>query len=182
MVVNRWHRMGNQPHFCASKCGKADRAPSAKERRKSPETQRFQGFSGGRGRRARSCFATPLAVPETADARFHSRRFDRCASPCSLYPPPAARAGVARHAPRASGSSLFRETKKSPRKRRLFCLAGAEGLELAPACGARNGRCSLSLAPFRPLRQPLLAVSATGGASRRCPARGFGAAVGKRNN
>ena len=38
-----------------------------------------------------------------------------------------------------------------------------------PACGARNGRCSLSLAPFRPLRQPLLAVSATGGARRRCP-------------
>ena len=54
--------------------------------------------------------------------------------------------------------------------------------EQAPACGARNGRCSLSLAPFRPLRQPLLAVSATGGARRRCPARGFGAAVGKRKN
>ena len=138
--------MGNQPHFCASKCGKTDRAPLAKERRKSPETQRFQGFFGGRGRRARSCFATPLAVPEkifglplfldffdrcanpcslfpppaalagpplavpeTADARFRSRRFDRCADPCSLYPPPAARAGVARHAAlaRLSGKGII---------------------------------------------------------------------------
>ena len=46
--------MGNQPHFCASKCGKADRAPFSKAQRKSPETQRFQGFFGGRGRRART--------------------------------------------------------------------------------------------------------------------------------
>ena len=82
------------------------RAPSSPKRRKSLETQRFQGFSDGRGRRART----------------------------------------------------------------------------GPACGTRNGRCSLLLAPFRPLRQLLLAVSATGGARRRCPARGFGAAVGKRKN
>ena len=136
--------MRNSPRFCASKCGKTDRAPSAKEQRKSPETQRFQGFSGGRGRRARSCFATPLAVPEKIfGLPLFLDFFDRCADPCSLYPPPAALAG-------------------------------------SPACGARNGRCSLSLAPFRPLRQPLLAVSATGGARRRCPACGFGAAVGKR--
>ena len=40
----------------------------------------------------------PLAVPETADARFHSRRFDRCANACSLYPLPAALTGVARFA------------------------------------------------------------------------------------
>ena len=138
--------MGNSPHFCASKCGKVDRAPPSKTQRKSPETQRFQGFSNGRGKRARSCFAaalavpegssgcrfssifstaaptparcsrppaaragSPLAVPETADARFHSRRFDRCANPCSLYPPPAARAGVARHAvlERLSGKGII---------------------------------------------------------------------------
>ena len=35
----------------------------------------------------------PLAVPETADARSRSRRFDRCADSCSLYPPPAALTG-----------------------------------------------------------------------------------------
>ena len=84
-----------------------------KKQRKSPETQRFQGFSGGRGRRARSCFATPLAVPEKIfGLPLFLDFFDRCAKVCSLHPPPAALAGVARHAPRASGSSLFRETKK----------------------------------------------------------------------
>ena len=151
--------MRNSPRFCASKCGKTDRAPSAKEQRKSPETQRFQGFSGGRGRRARSCFAAapavperifglplfldffdrraipcslypppaaragpPLAVPETADARFHSRRFDRCANPCSLYPPPAALAGVARHAALARLSGK----EKSPEFRLIKALAASQ--------------------------------------------------------
>ena len=93
MVVNGCRQMRNSPRFCALQWGKTDRAPSSKTQRKSPETQRFQGFFGGRGRRARSCFATPLAVPETADARFRSRRFDRCANPCSLHPPQAALAG-----------------------------------------------------------------------------------------
>ena len=35
----------------------------------------------------------PLAVPETADACSRSRRFDRCANACSLYPPQAVLAG-----------------------------------------------------------------------------------------
>ena len=99
--------MRNSPRFWASKCGKTDRAPPAKERRKSIETQRLQGFSNGRGRRARSCFATPLAVPEKIFGLPPLLDFfDRCAN-------------------------------------------------------------------------PLLAVSAAGGARRRCPARGFGAAVEK---
>ena len=52
-----------------------------------------------------------------------------------------------------------------------------------PSCGARkNLRAAAFPRFFRPLRQPLLAVSATGGASRRFPARGFGAAVGKKKN
>ena len=48
-------------------------------------------------------------MPETADARFHSLRFDRCADPCSLYPPQAALAGVARHAvlERLSGKGII---------------------------------------------------------------------------
>ena len=87
-------------------------------------------FVFGRGRRARSCFATPLAVPETADTRSRSRRFDRCANPCSLYPPQAALPGVARHAPRASGSPRLRKTQKASAScGDLLCLAGAEGLE-----------------------------------------------------
>ena len=41
-----------------------------------------------------------------------------------------------------------------------------------PSCGARkNLRTAAFPRFFRPLRQPLLAVSATGGARRRCPAR-----------
>ena len=113
--------MRNSPRFCALQWSKTDRAPFSKTQRKSPETQRFQGFSNGRGRRARSCFATPLAVPEKIfGLPLFLDFFDRCANPCSLYPPPAALAGVARHAPRASGSSLFRETKKSPRKAETF--------------------------------------------------------------
>ncbi len=172
--------MRNSPRFCASKCGKTDVRRPRKRKEKALKPSGFKAFpvAGAEGlevasqpllrcpkkssgcrfssifstaaptparciRHRRRSQAPPLAVPETADARFHSRRFDRCANPCSLYPPPAALAG-------------------------------------SPACGARNGRCSLSLAPFRPLRQPLLAVSATGGARRRCPACGFGAAVGKR--
>ena len=115
--------MGNQPHFCASKCGKADLAPSSKTQRKSPETQRFQGFSGGRGRRARSCFATPLAVPEKIfGLPLFLDFFDRCANPYSLYPPPAARAGVARHAPRASGSLLLYKTKKTSAQAEVFLV------------------------------------------------------------
>ena len=39
----------------------------------------------------------PLAVPETADARSRSHRFDRCANACSLLLAPRALAGVARH-------------------------------------------------------------------------------------
>ena len=66
-----------------------------------------------------------------------------------------------------------------PLRQPLLAVSATGGAYRPPACGARNGRCSLSLAPFRPLRQRLLAVSAVGGASRRCPARGFGAAVGK---
>ena len=89
-----------------------------------------QGFSGGRGRRARSCFATPLAVPEKIfGLPLFLDFFDRCANPCSLYPPPAALAGVARHAPRASGSSLFRETKKSPRKAETFLFGRADAVK-----------------------------------------------------
>jgi hypothetical protein len=44
-------------------------------------------------------------VPEKRFGRFALilAFFDRGANPCSLYPPPAALAGVARHAPRASG-------------------------------------------------------------------------------
>ena len=123
MVVNRCHRMGNQPHFCASKCGKADRAPSLEKQRKSPETEGFQGFSGGRDRRAQSCFATPLAVPEkNFGLPLFLDFFDRCANPRSLYPPPAALAGVARHAPRASGSLLLYKTRKTSAQAKAFLV------------------------------------------------------------
>ena len=64
----------------------------------------------------------PLAVPETADARFCSRRFDRCANACSLHPPQAARAGVARHAPRASGSLLLYKTRKTSAQAEVFLV------------------------------------------------------------
>ena len=40
----------------------------------------------------------PLAVPESRCSRSRSATFDRCANPCSLHPPPAAVASVARHA------------------------------------------------------------------------------------
>lgn len=50
-----------------------------------------------------------------------------------------------------------------------------------PSCGARkNLRAAAFPLFFRPLRQGLLAASATGGECRRYPAGGFGAAVGKR--
>ncbi len=39
----------------------------------------------------------PLAVPEILSPRFRSQNFDRGANPCSLFPPPAALTGVARH-------------------------------------------------------------------------------------
>ena len=88
--------MGDQPRFCTLQYGNADRAPPSEKQRKSPETQRFQGFSGGRGRRART---GPLAVPEKIfGLPLFLDFFDRCANACSLYPPPAALAGVARHA------------------------------------------------------------------------------------
>ena len=40
-----------------------------------------------------------------------------------------------------------------------------------PSCGARKSLFSLSLGDFRPLRQPLLPSSATGGGRKRSPAR-----------
>ena len=73
-------------------------------------------------RHRRRSQAPPLAVPETADARFHSRRFDRCANPCSLYPPPAALAGVARHAALARLSGK----EKSPEFRLIKALAASQ--------------------------------------------------------
>ena len=50
--------------------------------------------------------------------------------------------------------------------------AEKEGLS-TPSCGARKTQRALRAVPcvFRPLRQPLLAVSAPGGARRRCPRR-----------
>ena len=50
--------------------------------------------------------------------------------------------------------------------------AEKEGLS-TPSCGARKTQWALRAVPcvFRPLRQPLLAVSAPGGARRRCPRR-----------
>ena len=98
-----------------------------------------------------------------------------CANPCSLYPPPAALAGVARHAPRASGSLLLYKTRKTSAQAEVFLVwQGQKGSKLLrnPSCGARkNLRAAAFPRFFRPLRQPLLAVSATGGASRRCPTR-----------
>ena len=55
--------------------------------------------------------------------------FDRCANPCSLLPPPAAVAGVARHAPRASDSTFFSDKIDPAVKAAGSILAGAEGLE-----------------------------------------------------
>ena len=40
-----------------------------------------------------------------------------------------------------------------------------------PSCGARNCLAAWSAAQFRPLRQRLLPLSATGGGRKRCPAR-----------
>lgn len=40
-----------------------------------------------------------------------------------------------------------------------------------PSCGARNCFAAWSAAQFRPLRQPLLPLSATGGGRKRCPTR-----------
>ena len=42
------------------------------------------------------CKDVPLAVPEICSPRSRSANFDRCASPCSLYPPPAALARLTR--------------------------------------------------------------------------------------
>ena len=58
----------------------------------------------------------------------------------------------------------------------MRCLAfwqGQKDLKLLrnPSCGARNCFAAWSAAQFRPLRQPLLPLSATGGGRKRCPAR-----------
>ena len=195
-------------------------------------------------RDSRYC-AAPLAVPETAYARCRSRRFDRSARVCSLFPPQAAvahaartsgarvRAGVHKKtgetrqavspesggeggtlaaaqpllrcpkrpmlaaaravstAAPASAPCLRRRRRSHTRpappalgfepepirkrerhvKRSLPNLAEKEGLSLlrSPSCGARNGLCSLPLAPFRPLRPRLLPVSAAGGGRTRGP-------------
>lgn len=44
-------------------------------------------------------------------------------------------------------------------------------LRCNPSCGARNCFAAWSAAQFRPLRQPLLPLSAIGGGRKRCPAR-----------
>jgi len=46
--------------------------------------------------RSRRDSIAQFAVPEIAVSRYRSVDFDRCTNPCSLYPPPAALAGVAR--------------------------------------------------------------------------------------
>ena len=43
-------------------------------------------------------FDAQFAVPEMRCSRLRSPHFDRCTNPCSLHPPPAALAGVARGA------------------------------------------------------------------------------------
>ena len=65
--------------------------------RKNAQALEYQGFrrfvmAGAEGRKC------PLAVPESRCSRSRSVTFDRCANPCSLFPPPAAVASVARHA------------------------------------------------------------------------------------
>ena len=70
-------------------------------------------------------FAPPLAVPEKIfGLPLFLDFFDRCANPCSLYPPPAALAGVARHAPRASGSLLLYKTRKTSAQAETFLVCG----------------------------------------------------------
>ena len=56
-----------------------------------------------------------LRCPKSAGAPVGAAAFDRCANPCSLYPPPAAVASVAGHAvlERLSGK------EKSPKLRRV---------------------------------------------------------------
>ena len=61
-------------------------------------------------------FAPPLAVPEKIFGLPPLLDFfDRCANPCSLYPPQAALAGVARHAV----LERLSEKEKSPKLRRV---------------------------------------------------------------
>ena len=68
-------------------------------------------------------FAAPLAVPEKIfGLPLFLDFFDRCANPCSLYPPQAALAGVARHAPRASGSLLLYKTRKTSAQAEAFLV------------------------------------------------------------
>ena len=78
-----------------------------------------------------------------------------------------------------SGPMTFQ--KKSRRERYTVRDDDGRGRRAphGPLAVPETAACSLSLAPFRPRRQPLLAVSAPGGARRRCPARGFGAVVEK---
>ena len=77
-------------------------------------------FFDWRRRRDKNC---PLAVPEKIfGLPLFLDFFDRCANPYSLYPPPAARAGVARHAPRASGSLLLYKTRKTSAQAEVFLV------------------------------------------------------------
>lgn len=83
-----------------------------------------------------------LRCPKSAGAPVGAADFDRCANPCSLCPPPAAVASVARHAPRAERLSLFTQSKK--KKHRLNrCFSFWQGQKDLTEC------CGFALHPFR---------------------------------
>ncbi len=89
--------------------------------KKALQTLIYQGFSRlfvWQGLQGLEVALQPLLrCPKSAGAPVGAADFDRCANPCSLCPPPAAVASVARHAPRAKRLSLFTQSKK--KKHRL---------------------------------------------------------------
>ena len=103
--------------------------------KKALQTLIYQGFSrlfAWQGLQGLEVALQPLLrCPKSAGAPVGAADFDRCANPCSLCPPPAAVASVARHAPRADRLSLFTQSKKKKHRlnRCFFFLAGAEGLD-----------------------------------------------------
>ena len=87
-------------------------------------------FFDWRRRRDKNC---PLAVPEKIfGLPLFLDFFDRCANPCSLHPPLAARAGVARAFGARVRVPLFHKSKKTA-KWQSFLIGGEGGTRtLAP--------------------------------------------------
>ena len=77
---------------------------------------------------------SPLAVPEMRYPRSRSPHFDRCANPRSLYPPPAALAGVACVARNARVHFTIRQKRTHHLAVVRSLLAEMERFELSRCC------------------------------------------------